>query len=556
MATPGFLAQTQAQQYRAPAPSSHSTLPLSNGATKPIGTPFTSAPSPAIQVVIRCLPADTTEEKLRLMLLFSQELVDVEMMSPTTETAQEPALRSAMVKFKTTAGAQQAKEMLHGKSISSSASDVELIVDVIPGSPPASRRFPDSGALGQTNGPSPSSSAAAANPRQPSRFNDAFKTLDKITPPTNGLNRGNELPDPDMPTHYSSIFSPQSPIGNGLVTGPPRVLGKTLIRDTAEDDETSDLLKNPLAFAENGAAQHRRATVAQLPITQMANLSVNTNTNGSASLPQYSHSNMTPLSSHGNSMSPTLMNGAGHSMFYPNNPYPRHVYPPVNPADMNPPCNTLYVGNLPIDTSEEELKALFSQQRGYKRLCFRTKSNGPMCFVEFEDTTCATRTLHELYGKTLYNSVKGGIRLSFSKNPLGVRSGQAPGPSIPNGTMGSMNGIMAATSNGFPSANGPPPGLPAPPGFGRATYNPLNPSNMNGASNGFPTAAYPNGKSHGWGNSPFSYTESGPSPTPGSSFAGSQLYNAPGAYGSAPPFPGTSSAKNPSSGFPPYRNNP
>ncbi|RHZ69006.1 hypothetical protein Glove_291g30 [Diversispora epigaea] len=95
---------------------------------------------------------------------------------------------------------------------------------------------------------------------------------------------------------------------------------------------------------------------------------------------------------------------------------------PPNPADQNPPCNTLYVGNLPMNTSEEELKQMFSRCPGYKRMCFRTKQNGPMCFVEFEDVHYATQAMNELYGNLLSNSVKGGIRLSFSKNPLGVRS--------------------------------------------------------------------------------------------------------------------------------------
>ena len=98
--------------------------------------------------------------------------------------------------------------------------------------------------------------------------------------------------------------------------------------------------------------------------------------------------------------------------------------PPVNPADQNPPCNTLYVGNLPVDTSEEELKALFSSQPGYKRLAFRTKQNGPMAFVEFEGVSSATKAMQELYGVLLSNSVKGSIRLSFSKNSLGVRDTQ------------------------------------------------------------------------------------------------------------------------------------
>ncbi|KAI7864140.1 hypothetical protein BDF14DRAFT_1837770 [Spinellus fusiger] len=89
-----------------------------------------------------------------------------------------------------------------------------------------------------------------------------------------------------------------------------------------------------------------------------------------------------------------------------------------NPADQNPPCNTLYVGNLPPSTSEEELRQLFNQCSGYKRMCFRNKPQGPMCFVEFEDVVYATQALSELQGKSLSNSVKGGIRLSFSKNPL------------------------------------------------------------------------------------------------------------------------------------------
>lgn len=105
-------------------------------------------------------------------------------------------------------------------------------------------------------------------------------------------------------------------------------------------------------------------------------------------------------------------------------PHERILFPPLDSADQNPPCNTLYVGNLPIDTDEEELKAMFAKQRGYKRLAFRTKGKGPLCFVEFEDASAATRAMHALYGNELHNSTKGGIRLSFSKNPLGVRSSQ------------------------------------------------------------------------------------------------------------------------------------
>lgn len=112
------------------------------------------------------------------------------------------------------------------------------------------------------------------------------------------------------------------------------------------------------------------------------------------------------------------------------------VPPPANPADQNPPCNTLYVGNLPPDATEQELRQLFSNQQGFRRLSFRNKmtshghgnghGHGPICFVEFEDVSFATRALAELYGSQLPHprpslNNKGGIRLSFSKNPLGVR---------------------------------------------------------------------------------------------------------------------------------------
>lgn len=101
-------------------------------------------------------------------------------------------------------------------------------------------------------------------------------------------------------------------------------------------------------------------------------------------------------------------------------------------TDQNLPCNTLQLGNLPVDASEGEIKSLFSQQRGFKRLCVRMKQSGSVCFVEFEDAKFATEALNHLHGHLLRNSIKGGIRLSFSKNPLGIRSGEQQGNSVPS----------------------------------------------------------------------------------------------------------------------------
>ena len=134
-------------------------------------------------------------------------------------------------------------------------------------------------------------------------------------------------------------------------------------------------------------------------------LSINTNSNP-ASPPSSSSSTLTGL---------MMSNGL---------PSPPGITCPVRQSilgtlDQHPPCNTLYVGNLPFNANEDELRAMFMQSTGFRRLCFKPKMNSsPMCFVEFDDVACATQTLYEYNGALLSNSVKGGIRLSFSKNPL------------------------------------------------------------------------------------------------------------------------------------------
>ena len=93
-----------------------------------------------------------------------------------------------------------------------------------------------------------------------------------------------------------------------------------------------------------------------------------------------------------------------------------------------------------------------------------------MCFVEFDEVAMASKALNELYGYKLSNSVKTGIRLSFSKNPLGVRSGQ-PGSMNPANPLSGPGGVPGGSSLGgmhnhmFSSVSGPPPGLAAPPGL-------------------------------------------------------------------------------------------
>ncbi|KAJ1903687.1 cell cycle RNA binding protein whi3 [Coemansia sp. IMI 209127] len=146
----------------------------------------------------------------------------------------------------------------------------------------------------------------------------------------------------------------------------------------------------------------------------------------------------------------------------------------VNSNDQNPPCNTLYVGNLPPSAKEEELRQLFRNILGYKRMSFRTKPNsGPMCFVEFESIDFATLAMNDMDGRMLSSSVGSGIRLSYSKNPLGIRSQNNSSGStgiVSSATLNSaaMAAAAAAMANGYGTMSGSPYGYPL-----SALHNPL-----------------------------------------------------------------------------------
>lgn len=421
---------------------------------------------PAPAVVIRRLPRTIGPEALRSMLIFAGDLIDTEFIrSPYPE---DQGFATAVARFQTPAGAFEAQQKLNGKP--NTTKEANMIVEAHSGGAAGhfERRNTIDGIASRTQTSSASSASSNGGPGR-SRFGSTFQSTEKISPPLPNSTSAGDFPVPESSAHFQNLFSPQSPLANG----DHRVSGKSMINDDSVDDETGELLKDPVAYAKSGQQPlSRRPTNSSIPLGRFASLSLSSPSGVGNNMMQMSANGFTsPRGTsvqNGNSpMSPT--NGAGmtNGAYAPPN-FPRPQYPPVNPADQNPPCNTLYVGNLPIDTSEDELKGLFSKQRGYKRLCFRTKQNGPMCFVEFEDISFATKALHELYGHPLHNSVKGGIRLSFSKNPLGVRSGQTNGM----GASAVMSPQAMAPGYGTPmngsnysSVSGPPPGLGSPPGL-------------------------------------------------------------------------------------------
>ncbi|CAK7564201.1 MAG: cell cycle RNA binding protein whi3 [Sporothrix epigloea] len=339
--------------------------------------------------------------------------------------------------------------------------------------------------------------------------------------------------EPIDSTAASRLYLAHSPIGNHL-SDRARVSGKDLIRDESRyEDETFGLLSsapyaNRNAMTSNAArnnagfthtlphqevsshSQPRHTTelvdglseafgnlaVAGRDLLALGELQGSVHKSANGHMTQTSRSTplgppplgTTPLGTTSVEMLANTSGPYASSQGYPAQYYdPRYIdsryqdlrLPPVNPSDQNPPCNTLYVGNLPLNTTEDELKNLFSRQRGFKRMCFRAKNNGPMCFVEFDSITAATKTLLDLYGRPLIHSSKGGIRLSFSKNPLGVRSQNNPN--------NAANYRSPLPHMALPGSFAPPPGLFAPPGLG----------NVNSAQNGvglqaqqYPAAQY------------------------------------------------------------------
>ncbi|KAI4128880.1 MAG: hypothetical protein LQ338_002510 [Usnochroma carphineum] len=443
-----------------------------------------SESDPVSAILMRKLPRNTSTEALRTMFLFAKDFVGAEFVP--SEAQEDKGYLSAIARFRSVNAAQEARALLNGKQ--NAANGTPMIVEVLRLSPAGGlglRRNTSDSRAATSSASSSAGSAGPSAPKQSSRFNSTFQSLDSISPPSSSdqISAG-ELPAPDLVSPFQNIFTPPMNIGQHH-----RSSGKAIIDEDGADDGRGDILKDAIAYAHHDlpsplGSLTRRATSSQVPTSRFGGLSLSTTTATSPPLQGFvSPRSNGPLQSPTAAMSPTGMGNLGPNAGYQvtNQQYPRHNYPPVNPADQNPPCNTLYVGNLPIDTSEDELKAMFSKQRGYKRLCFRTKQNGPMCFVEFEDVSFATKALNELYGHPLHNSVKGGIRLSFSKNPLGVRTGQPgsmgpPTPLSPQGPMPGMHGLGSLPS--FSTASGPPPGLAAPPGLGSPMGMP------NGAVNG------------------------------------------------------------------------
>ncbi|RDL38321.1 RNA-binding, RBD [Venustampulla echinocandica] len=83
----------------------------------------------------------------------------------------------------------------------------------------------------------------------------------------------------------------------------------------------------------------------------------------------------------------------------------------------NPPCNNLYVRNLPLEPSEDDLREYFSEMPGYEGL--RMKRNEQECFVRFSDVDSAMDALQKSDDHRFSSDDRWGIMVGYARN--GVR---------------------------------------------------------------------------------------------------------------------------------------
>lgn len=93
----------------------------------------------------------------------------------------------------------------------------------------------------------------------------------------------------------------------------------------------------------------------------------------------------------------------------------------IDSAYGNPPCNNLWVRNLPSEPDEGDLREYFSQMEGFEGL--RMKLNDPECFVQFADVASATEAMQKSDDHRFSSEDKWGIMVGYAYNgvtPAGI----------------------------------------------------------------------------------------------------------------------------------------
>jgi hypothetical protein len=135
----------------------------------------------------------------------------------------------------------------------------------------------------------------------------------------------------------------------------------------------------------------------------------------------------------------------------------------------NPPCNTLFIGNLSPAIDDPAIESYFRNIKGDAFVTCKVNRSNPArvsAFVQFTDVAAASEVHDTQQGKEMPGSDRGPMRIQYSRNPLGEfgkrRREEAgyPGPDMPSpgGSYGQAGGAAAPQAMGAPtSAYMPPP---------------------------------------------------------------------------------------------------
>lgn len=255
-------------------PPSHNRSPASQGAD-PFDMSSARSALPAASDVggtelsairIRKLPYNFDHAQLRSLLTFADRLEGADFVKSSPP---DQGCKTAIARFYSASAAQQAQSVLDGKQIDPEKQS--LSIDFMRFSPGGSMGFDRQNFdLSSTRAHSNSSVSSAQ------RYNGQYQPRNRITPPgappyTNGL------PSNDSP------FSPSHPDSR------QRVLGRDVIGEDDPDDETSDLLRDPMGYATNGMNGLSRRNTGNSSSARYHNLPLSTSNPTSPQSPVTRH---------------------------------------------------------------------------------------------------------------------------------------------------------------------------------------------------------------------------------------------------------------------------
>ncbi|CAI8033020.1 Cell wall integrity protein scw1 [Geodia barretti] len=114
---------------------------------------------------------------------------------------------------------------------------------------------------------------------------------------------------------------------------------------------------------------------------------------------------------------------ASHQHHYHTQHQPSPSLPPssLSSSSSSPvSCSTLFVANLELHHTEDEVANLFGNCAGFVRAKLFTRGGPPVAFVEFKNVECASSAMEKIQGYILPNSKRvNGLRIEYARQKMG-----------------------------------------------------------------------------------------------------------------------------------------